>query len=427
MKSQQWPTTYQVEETSIPAPSRNTSDIIVELRLCTKEAQTIFEEAIETHPHFCLEHKISSQSAIAELIILEAGYDHHPTFSFIKSITQHDGAPDIFLTSEVEDRTLAVQALRVGVKEFFPRPLQIKEITEALDRCATRRGRVPKKRRKQPRMVMSFFGGRGGIGTTTTAVNFGASLRKADEAPSVVLLELNSHAGDLALFLNITMPHTLRELGDSVRRLDQDTLSQFLVQHDSGLYVLSSGYTDIQAKPFASEWIGPIITLLKARFDIVLIDCGNTLDTNTTTAFGLSATIFVLSTLTIPVVKRTEAVLEYFKRAGIPSSKIQWVLNRYIEKENSLLKETENIFHHKTSWIIPNDFPLASQAMNAGCPLVVTSPNSAIAKSFRHMTLPFLVNPDEADVKSSKSKDGWVNRIWSKVMKEDPATELATP
>ena len=416
MNLQQWPSSYQENEKSIPAPSHNVSDIVVELRLHTKEAQKIFEEVIAAHPHFCLEHTKYGQTTLAELIILEAGYDHHPILAFIESITQHAGGPDIFLTSEIEDMTLPAQALQVGVKDFFPQPLQIKEITAALDRCATRRGRVPKKRRKRARMVMSFFAGRGGIGTTTTAVNFGVSLRKADKAPSVVLLELNHHAGDLALFLNVAMPHTLCELGDSVSRLDKASLDQFLVKHDSGLHIVSSGYTDIQAKPFATEWIEPIVTLLKTRFDFVLIDCGHTLDTNTTTAFGLSATIFVLSTLSIPIVKRTQLVFEYFKRAGIPSSKIQWVLNCYIEKENSLLRETEKIFHHKTSWIIPNDFPRASQAMNAGCPLVETSPKSAMAKSFRHMTLPFLVNPDTADSKSSNG-NGWVKRIWSKVTK----------
>ena len=230
-----------------------------------------------------------------------------------------------------------------------------------------------------------------------------------DSGEVVVRIEHVKAAVDKSLFDEI-----LRELGDRVRRLDQASLDRFLIQHDSGLYVLSSGYTDIQAKPFATAWIEPIVTLLKARFDFVLIDCGDTLDTNTTTALGLSSTIFVLSTLTMPVVKRTKSVLEYLKRAGIPSSKIQWVLNRYIDKENSILKETEKIFNNKTSWIIPNDFARASQAMNTGCPLVLTSPNSAMAKSFRHMTLSFLFNPDAADSKSSKG-NGWVNRIWSKV------------
>ena len=416
MKQQQWPSTCQGKEKSIPAPSSNASDIVVELRLHTKEAQKIFEEIIVAHPHFCLEPKIYSQSTKVELIILEAGFDHYPTLSFIESITQQDDRPDIFLTSQVQDMTLAAQARQIGVEEFFPQPLQIKEISRALDRCATRRGRVPKKRRKQVRKVVSFFGAGGGIGTTTTVVNFGVSLRKADKVPSVVLLELNPHAGDLALFLNVTMPHTLRELGDSVSRLEKDSLNQFLVKHDSGLHILSAGYTDTQAKPFATEWIEPILTLLKARFDIVLIDCGHTLDRNTTTALGLSSIIFVLSNLTIPIVKRTELVLKYLKRVGIPSSKIQWVLNRYIEKENGLLRETEKIFNSRTSWIIPNDFPRASQAMNTGCPLVLTSPNSGMAKSFRHMTTSFLINPDATGSESSKG-NGWVNRIWSKVMK----------
>ena len=152
--------------------------------------------------------------------------------------------------SEVQDTTLAAKAEQMGIEEFFSRPLQIKEISEALDRCASRRGRVPKKRRQQVRMMMSFLGARGGIGTTTTAVNFGVSLRKAQKAPSVVLLELNPHAGDLALFLNMAMPHTLRELGDKVVPLGQDSLNKFLIKHESGLHILSSGYTDIQTKTF---------------------------------------------------------------------------------------------------------------------------------------------------------------------------------
>ena len=131
MNPQHWPATYQIEEKSIPAPSHNKSDIVVQLRLRTKDAQTIFEEAIEAHSHFCLEHKISHQSTKPELLILEAGYDHHPTLAFIESITQHDGGPDIFLTSEIEDITLAAKALKIGVKEFFPKPLQIKDIQSA--------------------------------------------------------------------------------------------------------------------------------------------------------------------------------------------------------------------------------------------------------------------------------------------------------
>ncbi len=144
MKSQDWPLTHRREEKSIPTPSRNKNDIVVELRLRRKEAQKIFEEAIAAHPHFCLEPPKFSQSSKIELIILEADYDHYPTLSFIESITRENDRPDIFLTSEVPDMSLAAQARHIGVDEFFPRPLQTEEISKALDRCAARRGRVPK-------------------------------------------------------------------------------------------------------------------------------------------------------------------------------------------------------------------------------------------------------------------------------------------
>ena len=416
MKLQPWPSVRQGAEKSVPQASCHAGDIVVDLRLRTKEARKIFKEVIATRPDFCVQNEKYDQSSTAQLIILEVGFDHYSTFDFIEAVTQNDTGPDIFLTAEVPDMKMMAQALRIGVKEFFLKPLQIQEITEALDRCAARRGNSQDDRKEKMGEVISFFGGRGGIGTTTIAVNFGTSLRKAEKAPSVVLVELNQHAGDLGLFLNLTIPHTLRDLRNTSSQLDQVSLNRFLVKHGSGLHALSSGYTDIQANQLDTKLIEPIFKLLRTRFDFVLIDCGHTLDTTTTTALGLSSTIIVLSTLTMSVVKRTELILDFFMRAGIPSAKIQWVLNRYIPEEDNILKETEQIFNCKTSWFIPNDFPRASQGMNSGCPLVLTSPNSAIGKSFRYMASCFLSSSKAADSKSSKSSH-WVNSIWSKVTK----------
>ena len=96
MKHQQWPTTHQGEEKTIPVPAHHASDIVVELRLRTKETQQIFKEAIDAHPHFCLGPTIFSPSTKVELVILEAGYDHYPTLSLIESLTQQDCRPDNF-------------------------------------------------------------------------------------------------------------------------------------------------------------------------------------------------------------------------------------------------------------------------------------------------------------------------------------------
>lgn len=414
MQSKEWPSVYRGEEKPIPIPSSSHSeDILVELRFRTREAIRFFEKIILDHPHFCMEGESAGSASVPELMIVEAGYDHHPTFSFIESITQQDGAPDIFLTSEVSDASLAEKAFQIGVKEFFPIPLDSKVITAVLDRYAIEKGKKDKKRRHRARNVISFLGGRGGIGTTTAVVNLGIALQQMKEAPSVVLLELNSQAGDIDLLLNTISSHTLRELGNPISQIDKITLNQFLVKHDSGLQSLSSGNTDFQIKKLTSEWIDPIITALRAQFDFILIDCGHALDTTTTAALAYSSRIIVLSTLTIPVLRRTKLVFEFLKRGGIPAEKIEWMLNRYIKDESSMLKEAEKICGHSATWMIPNDFPRVNHAMNSGCPLMLEAPRSAIAKKFLHMASALLSNPDLVTSEDSKMKQ-WVNRIWSK-------------
>jgi len=415
MKQQAWPSTHLGEEKPIPAPSHYPDDILVDLKLHTRGANIFFEKVIANHPNFCVIGKNPQRASAAQLMIVEVEFDHHKTFSFIESITQHAEGPDIFLISEVPDARLAKQAIQIGVKEFFPTPLDSEKIRAALDRYAVEKGKQPKKRRCRVREVISFLGGRGGIGTTTAVVNLGASLQKAKEAPSVVLLELNQQAGDIELFLNTKIPQTLRDLGRTVSKMDKTTLNQFLLKHNSGLNIGSSGCTDFQVKGLGSEWVEPIISTLRAQFDFVLIDCGHTLNQNTLTALGYSSRIIMVSTLSTPVVKSTKLALEFLMRAGVPADKIQCMLNRYIKKENRILNETEEIFGYKTSWIIPNDFPRASQSVNSRCPFTIEAPKSAIAKSFCHMASSLLVNPDAPSSKFSKASQ-WVNRIWSKVV-----------
>ena len=411
MKAKTWPSTYQGEERPIPVPSSNPHDILVELRLLTRKRHEFFEKIIEGHPHFSVVRESFGKASTPELIIVEAGYDHHPTFSFIKSITQHHDGPDIFLTSEVPDARLAEQAYEIGVKEFFPSPLDSKVVSTALDQYALRRGKKAKKRRHRARGVISVLGGGGGVGTTTAVVNVGIGLQQMKEAPSVVLLELNQQAGDLEIFLNASLSHSLRELGDPTSQIDESTVKPFLVKHSSGLHFLSSGNTDFQIKKLASEWIEPIISHLRSRFDFVLIDCGHLLDASSTAALAHSSHIIVVSTLTLPVIQRTKVVLEFLKRGGIPAEKIQWMLNRYVKADGSLLKEAEEMCGHNNSWVIPNDFPRANQAVNNGCPLIMDTPKSAIAKGFLSVASSLFENHDVPKSENSKVQQ-WVSRIW---------------
>ena len=271
--------------------------------------------------------------------------------------------------------------------------------------------------RKWGKKIISVFGGRGGIGTTSFAVNLGASLRQVEKAPSVVLVELNRNAGDLALFLDLKTPNTLRELGTEFSRLDFQLLRRFLFKHDSGIHVLSSGYNDLIAKRLSPEWIDPILKLLQGSFDFIIIDCGHLLGSTTKKAFEVSTAVYLLCTLSVPVVNRLKQLMDYLHRSNLPSSRIKWVINRYIDEENEILRETEKLFNSPATWIIPNDYPRAIRAVNSGTPFVLDSPQSSIARSYRKIASAFLPSAQQP-----KTQKKWVNRVWGKVKEKGKTT-----
>ncbi len=414
MKTTAWPSNYPSKEVPIPTKfSPNPEDILVELRLLTRERHKFFEKIFQDHPHFCVISQQNEKSPEPDLVLVEAGFDHYPAFSYIESIVKNGAGPDIFLTSAISDASLPKKAFQMGVKEVFPASLNREGITAALSRYSREKGKKPKRRRRRVREVISLLGARGGLGTTTAAVNLGLSLQNMKDPPSVVLLELNRHAGDIELFLNTKLPNSLRELGNTISTINETTLKSFLGTHSSGLQVLSSGNTDFQIKKLTVDWIEPLISHLQSRFDFILIDCGSTLDATTTAALGSSSQIIMVSTLSSPVLKRTQIVLDYLLRGGIPAEKIHWLVNRYISNERSLLQEAERICRHRVSWTIPNDFPRTHDAMNSGRPFVNESPKSAVAKGYRQITSYLVSNPDIPSSGKSGIKQ-WVHGFWSK-------------
>ena len=74
---------------------------------------------------------------------------------------------------------LLIEAMRAGVKEFFPQPLNKEEVKRALQRLRLQQS--PQQRRKaegptKQGKIINVIGSKGGVGTTTVAVNLATSL-----------------------------------------------------------------------------------------------------------------------------------------------------------------------------------------------------------------------------------------------------------
>ncbi len=391
---------------------------IVELAITVPEVKKVIEDLILADDEFCL--KQQGETQVPHLLILEIDDDPEKTFSLVKTVLGSAKGTEVFLTSNKTDSTILLEAMRSGMKEFLPQPIQPDEVTAALDRFKARNNEAVYESKKQAGKVIALFGGKGGTGTTSVAVNLAASLHMATRKPSVVLVDVNQHGGDIPLYLDLPTTHSFRDIAADLTRVDLAFLASVLTKHESGVHVLPSGYDDLSAGRLNPDCIEPTIKLLQSMFEFVVIDCGHVLDLTTKKALELSASIMVVSSLMVPAVHRTKRILELLRGSGVPQDKIDLVITRYLPHEKDVLNETKEILKQEANWLLPNDYASSSNAINSGKPVVMIAPRSSLTKTYQRLADSFLEHSPEP-----QSNSFWGN--WMKSVKGKRAQHSAAP
>ena len=397
-----------------------TGSITVEISVQTPQVKQDLEEIITADGGFCI--KDSKDTGVPQLLILEIDDDDpEKTFSLVKTVLGTASGTEVFLTSSKTESQILLEAIRSGMKEFFPQPIQKGEVEAALERFKGRSQEVaPPSGEKRPAKIIAVFGGKGGVGTTSVAVNLAACLNLMDSKPTVALVDVNQHGGDVPLYLDLQTSRSFRDIGGDLSRLDLAFLGSVLAKDERGLHVLPSGYDDLSSGRLSPDCVEPTIKLLQSMFDFVVIDCGHVLEATTKRAMELASTILVVTQLVVPVVHRTKRVLDLLRGSGFTQEKTKLVVNRYASNDKEVLTETEEIVKHKASWIIPNDFPSAISAVNGGKPVRVATPRSVLAKAYHELALSF-----HHDAGGTKSRSFWTN--WWKSSKGKRALPNTVP
>jgi pilus assembly protein CpaE len=317
----------------------------------------------------------------ADLLILELNEDRGKTFSQVQAILGASPSTEIFLTSAYADSEVLLEVLRAGVKEFIPQPINRAELEEALLRFKERHREkkpAPVKRGK----LITIIGSKGGVGTTTIAVNLAVSLLQVNPDRSVVLVDLNPQFGDAALFLDMEPAHTMGDVAKNIGRLDETFLMSILSKHSSGLYLLPSANAVEEIGLLTPEAAEKTLELLQTMFDYVVIDSGESLAETTLATLNISPTIFLVCTLTLPVLRNTKRLLNILSHLHYPTDNISIIVNRYEKHTEVSLKDMEEVLGRKAAWMIPNDYFTTMNAINKGQPLFAISGRADVTKNF---------------------------------------------
>lgn len=282
-----------------------------------------------------------------------------------------------------EQQALAQSCILAGARAYLFRPIepadlieQIRRIYEKEDR--RRRKTAPPASAKNTRLI-SVHGPKGGVGTTTIAVNLAVALYQ-QTGRRVALMDSSLLSGDVGVAMNIANENSIADVVAHLREIDADLLNSTLVKHSSGIWVLPAPTELERAEQINGEETSAVLHGLRAHFDIVVADTSSRPDEHLLAALDQSDVVLVVCTPEIASLKNAARFLALAHELGYGDEKLKLTINRLSSQGSIPLRDIEANLRHKMSFGLPSDGIPVIEALNAGEPVVIMRPHARIAR-----------------------------------------------
>lgn len=285
----------------------------------------------------------------------------------------------IIITSVNYSTNTIIKALRLGAKEFLPKPVLREDLVRVLSMLAS----ISPENEVSQSKIITVYSNKGGIGKTTIAVNLAAELAKVTK-DKVALVDLNLQLGDISTFLNLNPPfdvnYVIRRLIDKEENI---LIKGFEKYKDLSLYVLSDPSYIEQSESITTQQITTLFSALKKVFPYIVIDMSSSIDSISLKILDSSDWIMFTTIVNIPAIRNAQRCLNLFRSRKYPSNKVKIVINRYMENDEIKIEDIENTLGESVYWKIPNNYFTIMEAINKGVSISEVNAESNIGNSFR--------------------------------------------
>ncbi len=322
------------------------------------------------------------RTAKVELVITEALLPTMDGFELVRQIRQLpqiSGIPIIMLTvrSAPEDYATSFEA---GADEYFLKPMEPPKILAAvrglltrhemgrLDRSGGRVAGLPS--RTERGQIITVFSPKGGVGTTTLAVNLAVAIKQAAPSARVGLIDTSLEEGHVALLLDIVPTSTIVEWArEDLTGATPHMLNQYFVQHRSGVALLAAPLSPEQAETVRPAVVRLTLQLAPQAFDYVVVDTASSFGEASLIALELAQTVLLPVTSDVAAMKSAVNTMRVLQAVKIRQDKVRIILNEIVPRAG-LSKDQLESGLGKEVYVIPHAGPYFVEAGNAGIPLV---------------------------------------------------------
>jgi pilus assembly protein CpaE len=263
---------------------------------------------------------------------------------------------------------LLLRAVRSGCTEFLTKPLDAVDLTASLQRFHTVMAVDPHAQSGVGR-VITFFGAKGGVGTTMLAVHLATHLVR-QHGKKTLLIDHKHQLGHVALYLGLkdTQYH-FDELLRNADRLDAELLNGFVIRHKSGLDVIASPELSSSPHQPKPEELERVMDFLRREYDYVLIDSSVAYQDSKVSLIDQADEIYLVSTPDVASLRDLARLVESLSLNESATSKLRLVVNRSTATDSVTPEQIEKAVRFPISIAIPNNYFELLRAINDGEPI----------------------------------------------------------
>jgi pilus assembly protein CpaE len=280
------------------------------------------------------------------------------------------------------DASRLLDAMRAGVVEYVPGPVEPANVSDALERVMRKSGWGRSLEGRRNGKLLAFFSPKGGSGSTTVVTNVGIELHRLT-GKKTLLVDLDLELGEIASLLGVRPRFHFVDLVRNIHRMDADLLSSYIEGHKSGVQVLSAPFEPDLGEQVDGEDIARALGLLRSHYDYVLVDMSKSLGAPARAALQIADQIFLISNMDVPSLRNLKRCLPILDgvTAG-DATRLRLVVNRFNGKSLVGLKDIEETLGIEVYRTLTNDFETVITSISAGQPLVLEG-SSRYAKELK--------------------------------------------
>src|SRR6516164_2193921 len=262
---------------------------------------------------------------------------------------------------------LLLEAMRSGVQDFIAKPVDEAALRDLLQRLEKDLHSKEREFVANDKLIV-IMGAKGGVGTTTVAVNLGVQLT-THAHKRTVLLDFARPMGNAHLLLDLHPKFGVRDAVESLDRLDSHFLAGLLTKHKTKLEILGGVTQPEEWQSIDVRGLDRAVNVAQNAFDVVLLDMGSQFSSDWSSILRMARMILIVAEANVPSLWTLERRLVALKGFGIEPERARIIINRWHKGDDEVLQSIQKDLSRPIFASLPNDFRKASQAVNLGTPI----------------------------------------------------------